>query len=80
MYLLILGLILLGVKLSAWGPGASLPWWGVAIPFVLAVVWWQIADWTGYSSHKASERQQREVEKRRIRRVKVLARKQPPRR
>jgi small Trp-rich protein len=74
MYLLILGLVLLVLKWCAWGPVASLPWWVVLVPFVLAVVWWRFADWSGYSSRAASAREQRDVQKRRSQRAQRLDR------
>lgn len=56
MYLLGLGIILLVLKLAAIGPVAQWSWWGVLSPFALAVVWWQWADWSGYTKRKAMER------------------------
>lgn len=80
MLFLILGLALLAIKLLAWGPGAEIPWWGVGGPFVLAVAWWYFADRSGYTSSKAMAREQREVNRRRMQRVKMQERKSPRRR
>ncbi len=53
MYLLGLGLILLVLKYAEIGPVATWPWWLIAVPFGLAVVWWAWADNSGYTKRKA---------------------------
>ncbi|MEY3445917.1 MAG: hypothetical protein RIR45_672 [Pseudomonadota bacterium] len=55
MYLLGLGLILLGMKVLEFGPVATWDWWIVFIPFGLAVAWWWWADSSGYTKRKAME-------------------------
>ncbi len=67
MYLLGLGLVLLIMKWLAWGPVALWSWWLVLVPFVLAVVWWEWADNTGYTKRKAMERESKKGEERRAR-------------
>jgi small Trp-rich protein len=57
MYLLGLGIILLGLKYLEIGPVAVWPWWGVLAPFGLAVAWWTWADYSGYTKRKAVERE-----------------------
>jgi len=57
MYLLALGVILLGLKYLEIGPVAAWDWWWVLSPFVLAVVWWAWADWSGYTKRKVVERE-----------------------
>jgi small Trp-rich protein len=59
MYLLGLGLVLLGMKYFAVGPVATWNWWLVLLPFGLAVLWWAWADATGYTKRKAMEREDR---------------------
>lgn len=57
MYLLGLGLVLLVLKYLEIGPVASWDWWLVLAPFVLAVLWWTWADWSGYTKKKAMQRE-----------------------
>ena len=52
-----LGLILLAMKYLELGPVAAWSWYVVLSPFVLAVVWWTWADWSGYTKRKAVERE-----------------------
>lgn len=64
MYLLGLGLILLLLKWQEIGPVADWSWWWVAAPFLAAVIWWQWADWSGYTKRKAMERDEERREER----------------
>ncbi len=57
MYLLGLGLILLALKSLGIGAVAGWDWWLVMSPFVLAVLWWAWADWSGYTKKKAMARE-----------------------
>ena len=56
MYLLLLGVILLGLKYLEFGVVANWSWWVVLAPFGLAVLWWAWADATGYTKRKAMEK------------------------
>lgn len=56
MYLLGLGLIFLVMKLMEIGPVAAWSWWWVLTPFGLAALWWQWADWSGYTKRKEMEK------------------------
>lgn len=67
MYLLGLGLVFLLMKYLALGPVAAWSWWWVALPFILAVVWWQWADSSGYTKRKAMEQENRRRNERRER-------------
>ena len=42
MWLFYVGLILLVSKLLYLGPLADLSWWWVVLPFVLALIWWEV--------------------------------------
>jgi small Trp-rich protein len=42
MWLLIVGLVLLLSKLLDFGPLADLSWWWVILPFVAALIWWEV--------------------------------------
>jgi small Trp-rich protein len=56
-YLLGLGLVLLVMKYIEFGPVAAWDWWLVLSPFVLAVLWWSWADWSGYTKKQAMARE-----------------------
>lgn len=64
MYLLGLGLILLALKSLAIGVVARWDWWLVLLPFLLAVLWWAWADWSGHTKKKAMAREVRRREER----------------
>lgn len=72
MYLLVLGLILLGMKYLELGPVAQWSWWLVLAPFVLAVIWWTWADNSGYTKRKAMEREDKRRDQRRERTKQAL--------
>ena len=55
MYFLILGIFLLLMKSLAFAPVVSWSWWLVLLPFLLAVLWWAWADWSGYTKRKVME-------------------------
>ncbi|MDR2991695.1 MAG: TIGR04438 family Trp-rich protein [Burkholderiaceae bacterium] len=78
MYMLILGVALLVMKWQALGPVAQWPWWVTLTPFALTVVWWFWADWSGYTQRKAMQRELRETQRRRQRRMEMWG--QKPRR
>ena len=64
MYFLGLGLILLALKSLGLGAVANWPWWLVLLPFVLAVLWWTWADWSGHTKKKTMERENRRRDER----------------
>ncbi len=53
MYLLGLGLVFLVMKYFSLGPVGAWEWWYVLSPFVLAVLWWSWADWSGHTKKDA---------------------------
>ena len=57
MYLLGLGMVLLGLKLLGLGPVAAWDWWVVLMPLALAAIWWAWADASGYTRRKAMARE-----------------------
>ena len=66
MWLLFVAVVLLGLKLGAIGPFATLSWWWISIPLGLAFLWWEIVDpWLGLSQKRAV----REMDERRTARV-----------
>lgn len=56
MWLVLLGVLLLIMKLMAFGPVADLSWWWVLSPFLGAAIWWTWADSTGYYQRKTMEK------------------------
>jgi small Trp-rich protein len=42
MWIFYIGLVLLVSKLLDFGPLADLSWWWVVLPFVLALIWWEV--------------------------------------
>ena len=52
MYLLALGILGLALKYLQIGPVANFSWGLVMLPFALAVVWWALADASGYTQRK----------------------------
>jgi len=42
MWLLLIGLVLLVSKLLDFGPLAELSWWWVLLPFLAALIWWEV--------------------------------------
>ena len=57
MYLLVLAVILLLMKWQQIGPVAEWPWKWIAAPFILTILWWAWADWSGYTKRKAMEKE-----------------------
>ncbi|WP_101102594.1 TIGR04438 family Trp-rich protein [Macromonas bipunctata] len=55
MYLLLLGLLFIVAKYLGWSPVASWPWWWVLSPLGLAVLWWWLADVSGYTRRQADK-------------------------
>ncbi len=54
MWLLIVAVVLLGLKLGAIGPFATLSWWWIGVLLGLAFLWWEIIDpWLGLSQKRA---------------------------
>ena len=53
MYLLVFSLLLLLMKWQQIGPVAEWPWKWIAAPFILTLLWWDWADWSGYTTRRA---------------------------
>lgn len=58
MYLMVIGVVLVVLKLAGVLPVADWPWWGILLPFPIAAVWWAIADATGFTKKRATEREE----------------------
>lgn len=57
MWFLLTGVVFVLLKWQTVGPVGLWPWWGVLMPFALAVLWWGWADSTGYTKRKAMEKE-----------------------
>lgn len=68
------GIGLLALVLKLLGPAfmAGVPWWVVALPFGMAVVWWYVADQTGYTQRRAMEAEAQRAHEQRERRYEAL--------
>lgn len=56
MAFVLIGVLLVVLRWAEIGPVAAWSWWWVVSPFVLAVLWWAIADATGYTQRQAMRR------------------------
>lgn len=65
MYFVILGVILLFMKATDFGPVAMWSWWAVLWPWGAAVFWWFWADSTGYTKRREMDKMDERVVKRR---------------
>lgn len=65
MWLVVLGVVAVGLKLAGLGFVGDLSWWWVLSPFALAAVWWQVADSTGITQRRAMERAEKRAADRR---------------
>jgi len=65
MWLIVLGVVLVGMKLLGVAFVAAWSWWLVLAPFALAALWWQVADLTGITQRKAMEREDKRAAERR---------------
>ncbi len=72
MPMVVIGVLLLAAWWADVGPFGRLPWYVVAIPFVLAVLWWQFADSSGWTQRKAIEKMERRKAERRDKAMEAL--------
>ena len=59
------GVLLLVAWWADIGPFGRLPWWVVALPFVVAVLWWHFADTSGWTQRRVMEKMERRKAERR---------------
>ena len=74
MWLVVIGVVLLGLKMAAVGPVAQWSWWWVPLPFVAALLWWQLADHLGWTTRAAERRDRQRQERRRAARMESMGR------
>lgn len=44
---------------------ANLPWWAIAAPFAIAVLWWHFADTSGWTQRRVMEKmEQKKIDRR----------------
>lgn len=72
MWFVIVGVLLLLMKVTEFGPVAGLSWIWVLSPFGLAVAWWAFADSTGWTQRRAIERMEARTADRRARNLEAL--------
>lgn len=69
---LFLGIVLLALKMAAFGPVAAWDWWLVLAPFVCAVLWWAFSDSIGLTRRRAMEKMEATKAERRARNLEAL--------
>lgn len=74
MWLVVIGVVLLGLKLAAFGPVASWSWWSVPLPFVGALFWWQLSDQMGWTTRAAQRLDKQRQARRRAARIESMGR------
>ena len=74
MWLVVIGVVLLGLKVVAFGPVALWSWWWVPVPFVAALLWWQLSDQLGWTTRAAQRRDKLRQERRRAARMESMGR------
>ncbi len=80
MWLVVVGVITLGLKLTGLFGAAAWSWWLVLAPFGAAALWWQIADSAGWTQRAAMRRQEVRVQRRRDERMDALGLRRTPQR
>jgi small Trp-rich protein len=72
MPLVIIGVLLLVARWAEFGPFATLSWWWVALPFGLAVAWWEWSDASGWTKRRAMDRMEQRKQDRREKAMEAL--------
>ena len=65
MLFVVVGVLLVALKLFEIGPPGLWSWWWVLSPFAAAVVWWKVADASGYTQRQAIKAMDRKQAERR---------------
>ena len=77
MWLVVVGVVLVGLKLLGVGFVAGWSWWLVLAPFALAAVWWKVADAMGITQRQAMEREDKRAAQRREAQFEALGMRPP---
>ncbi|MDH0865962.1 TIGR04438 family Trp-rich protein [Mitsuaria sp. GD03876] len=72
MWFVVIAVLLILLKLIEFGPIADLSWWWVLSPLVLAILWWEFADKSGYTKRKEMDKMDARKEARRQRSLEAL--------
>lgn len=72
MWLIVIGVVMVGLKLAALWPVAAWSWWGVLAPFAAAALWWQVSDAMGWTMRAAQRREALQVKQRREARLDAM--------
>ena len=72
MAFMFLGIVLLLLKVTEYGPVASWDWIWVLLPFGAAIAWWFFADSTGLTQRRAIRKMDERKEKRRETQMEAL--------
>ncbi len=75
MAFVVIGVLLLGLWLGKVGPFGEFSGWWVALPFGLAVLWWEFADRSGWTQRRAMQRMARRKLDRREKAMALLGQK-----
>ena len=59
MPMVIVGVLLLLAHIADLGPFGAWPWWAIALPFGLAVLWWHFADTSGWTQRRVMDKMER---------------------
>jgi small Trp-rich protein len=54
--MVLVGVLLLVAWWADFGPFGRLPWWAIALPFVIAVLWWEFADSSGWTQRRVMDK------------------------
>jgi len=66
MYLVVLGVALLLMKITDFGPVATWSWFLVLAPFGVAMVWWAWADASGWTKQREMDKMEEKKRQRRV--------------
>ena len=65
MWFVVVGVLLVLMKWLEIGPVVDWSWWGILVPFPLAVAWWAFADASGMSKRREMDKVERKRQERR---------------
>jgi small Trp-rich protein len=68
----IVGVLLLAAKMAEFGPFATWSWWIILAPFLVAVLWWEFADTSGWTKRREMDKMERRKVDRRERSMEAL--------
>ncbi len=68
----VIGVLLLLLRWTEFGPFASMSWWWAIAPFGLAVLWWEFADSSGWTKRRVMEKMEKRKQDRREQQMEAL--------